>query len=741
MFAKVAIPIPTDKTFSYAIPQALIEDVSVGKRAVVPFGKRIQTGYIIEVVSSVECEDTKEIIEILDAEPLFHEEDLRFYRWVADYYIHPFGKLLGEILPAGGGGKTGRAAMAPKTERCIALRVHGEFAIRLTGKQASVVAFLERQGAVSVARLRREFGDISSLVKALQRKDVISVDLREILRSPPVMPDAGFHSSTFELNDDQIKAVDLIRQALASERFAPVLLHGVTGSGKTEVYIRAIAEAVKKGGGAIMLVPEIALTPQLLFRFEGRFAGERIAVLHSGISKAARYDQWRLIGRGDIRIVIGARSALFAPVKALRIIVVDEEHDASYKQDERLRYHARDLAVVKARFSGAAVILGSATPAVQTYYNVSTKKYRRIALPRRVEDRPLPAVEIVDMKQERELKGKGPHPALSQTLRKAIGETVASGKQVLLFLNRRGFHTFMLCLECGYVFKCRNCELSLTHHAAEGMLKCHYCDFTLAPPSACPGCRGRRIGSYGVGTEKLEEEVRTLFPSARVARMDSDTTARKGAYEGILKSLNRQEIDILVGTQMITKGHDFPGITLVGVVSADTALNIPDFRAAEKTFQLLTQVSGRGGRGDTPGLVIVQTFNPDHFAIRCARKHDYQRFYDEELGQRKALFYPPFSRLINVIISSPDQKRGRLEVEKLGRFAKDLVASNNNYRMIEIAGPAEAPIARNRGRYRWQLLLKGGNAKTLNAMVRNILSRAAGERLDVRVDVDPMSFM
>ncbi|MEK7827886.1 MAG: primosomal protein N', partial [Thermodesulfobacteriota bacterium] len=479
----------------------------------------------------------------------------------------------------------------------------------------------------------------------------------EFFRGAGPAAEIGRNGNDIILNGAQAEALDEIRARLASGRFSPSLLHGVTGSGKTEVYLRAVDEVLRSGGGAIYLVPEIALTAQLLSRVQSRFPEREIAVIHSGIARSARYDQWKRIRSGGINLVVGARSALFAPVRNLRLIVVDEEHDPSYKQDDRLRYNARDLALVRGKAAGALVILGSATPGIQTFFRAKGGAYRLLRLPFRVDDRPLPVVEVVDMKTESDEHGRT--PLLSRPLIAALGETLARRKQTLLFLNRRGFHTFLFCPDCGHVFTCPSCDLSLTHHAAMGVLKCHHCDFTSKPPTICPACRGNHVRSQGAGTERVEEEVRKFFPEARIARMDSDTTSRKGETERILRGLDRREIDILVGTQMITKGHDFPEITLVGVLAADASMNIPDFRAAERTFQLLTQVSGRGGRGDQPGRVVIQTFNPNHYAIRRAQEHDYVGFYEDELPLRRELGYPPFSRLIGLHFSSLKKEEGK----------------------------------------------------------------------------------
>ena len=512
----------------------------------------------------------------------------------------------------------------------------------------------------------------------------------------------------------------------------------MTGSGKTEVYLQAIAEVLRGAGGAIYLVPEIALTGQLLSRVGSRFPDREIAVLHSGISRSARYDQWKRIRRGEVRVVVGARSALFAPVRDLRLIVVDEEHDSSYKQDERLRYNARDLALVRGRFSKATVLLGSATPAIQSYFHASEGRYRYLTLPARIDDRPLPRVEVVDLRMERNEQGLT--PLLSRILIEAIRETLANGRQTLLFLNRRGFHTFLFCPECGYTFSCPNCEIALTHHAAEGALKCHHCDFTAKTSDLCPACKGSCVRSHGAGTERVEEEARKLFPEARIARMDSDTTSRKGDSDRILQGLDRGEIDILVGTQMITKGHDFPGITLVGVITADASLNIPDFRGAERTFQILTQVSGRGGRGDQPGRVVIQTFNPGHYVMRRAQEHDYAGFYADELPLRRQLSYPPFSRLVGLHFSSLKRQEGKRAVDEIGARARKLAATIAEGK-LDVIGPAESPLARIRGRYRWQLLLRGKESRPLLLLAQTLLKGTGRDGLEILVDVDPVNFM
>jgi len=421
----------------------------------------------------------------------------------------------------------------------------------------------------------------------------------------------------------------------------------------------------------------------------------------------------------------------------LKLIVVDEEHDVSYKQDERLCYNARDLAIMKAKLSDAVVMIGSATPSIQSYYNTQIKKYRRLELPQRVDDRPMPTVEIIDLKSQKETTGK--IPIISNALAEAIRETLQRKEQTLLFLNKRGFETFLVCADCGYNFQCPNCAVSLKHHAADETVKCHYCGYTIKAMPLCPSCKNRRILSYGLGTQKLEKEIQKIFPNARVQRMDSDSTSRRGAQEKILYALEQRKIDILIGTQMITKGHDFPSVTLVGVVSADTSLNMPDFRAAEKTFQLITQVAGRGGRGDSPGRVIIQTFNPEHYALRHAQHHDYKSFYKEEIENRQALHYPPFGRIINLRLSSINRDALIEEAGRLRLIAQRL--NKQNVGQVDIIGPAESPLAKIRGRYRWQMMIKGQDINLLHKIARNIIGKNQSKQVRITADIDPENFM
>jgi primosomal protein N' (replication factor Y) len=802
--ASIAVNIPSAKTFTYSVPGEMEEALAIGKRVLVPFGKRKVTGYVTEITDLSERENLKNIIEILDKRPLFTKEDLKFYRWVSDYYMHPLGKSLREILPGGidvksdiwifpdcDGNERGEKKISPTQRKIIGIlenchngisskklkeklgrenigedlktlqesgllkieeklrkaevRVKKECMVsiasdlptdaRLTEKQERIIELLRGNGEVPLSALRGEEKNIRSAIKRMENRGLLSLSEKEVLRPPDKPCDIGVAGIDISLNDQQKEALEEIIEGIHSKQYRPYLLHGVTGSGKTEVYLRAIKKVLDLKGSAIFLVPEIALTPQLISRIKEKFDEDIIAILHSGIGKSSKYDEWRRAERGDAKIIIGARSAIFAPVKNLRLIIVDEEHDASYKQDERLTYNARDCAMVKARLSSAAVILGSATPGLQTYFNIQEKDITHLTLAKRVVDRPLPEIEIIDMKEEREERGN--LSLLSKRLKAAIHETLESKKQTLLFLNRRGFNTFLVCTDCGYIFKCLNCSVSMTHHMSDGTMRCHYCDYALKAPPLCPSCGGSKIRSHGVGTEKLQEEIETLFPQARVERMDSDSMSKRGAYERILRELDRGTIDILVGTQMIAKGHDFPNVTLVGIVSADTSLNIPDFRASERTFQIITQVSGRGGRGDFPGRVIIQTLNPGQYAITYARDHNYLGFYNEEILTRRELSYPPFSRMIKFRISSTREDRVKDCAESLGEIARK-IAQNYN---IAVMGPAEAPIAKIKGRYRWHMLLRGKDVKKLHAVSGKILEQLGKSVADIRLDVDPLNFM
>jgi primosomal protein N' (replication factor Y) len=544
---------------------------------------------------------------------------------------------------------------------------------------------------------------------------------------------------------EQEAAVTDIKKRLDTREPNVALLYGVTGSGKTEVYLRAIAETRRRKRTALVLVPEIALTAQVVDNFRARI-GDRVAVLHSGLSDGERRDEWQRIGRGEADVVVGARSAVFAPLENVGLIVVDEEHEGSYKQDQPApRYHARDVAVARARATGATVLLGSATPAMESFFKAESGKWGFLPLRQRALNRPLPAVEIIDL---REGYKKGQPPGVfAPALRDAIADRLAKGEQTILFLNRRGFAMFLLCRDCGFTTRCPQCDVSLTFHARAARVACHHCGYERAAPTVCPSCHGDRIRPFGIGTEKVEAEVRALFESARVLRMDRDTTQKKDAHLKMLRAFRSGEADILIGTQMVAKGLDFAGVTLVGVISADTALNLPDFRASERAFQLLTQVSGRAGRGRKPGHVLVQTFNPEHESVAAAAEHDYETFYRQEIVNRRELAYPPFTRLANVISQDEDgrvaEARLRLVAARLGGGRSLLdgpkVTGDSD---LTVLGPAPCPLSRLRGKYRWHLLLKAADTDTLRARLRIAFHGLNGsERAGLSIDIDPISLL
>jgi primosomal protein N' (replication factor Y) len=608
-------------------------------------------------------------------------------------------------------------------------------------QQAALLHHLLQVGPATAAELRRHIPSATQVLQALARKGLLT---REDRPRAPILSiaseDAFLDDPDVTLTSAQSRALEQIQALLHRGEFAPVLLHGVTGSGKTEVYMRAMASALAQGRQVIYLVPEIALTPQLLSRIHARF-GRDVAVLHSRLTRGERVDEWHRVHRQQAAIAIGARSAIFAPLQRVGIIIVDEEHDPSYKQEETPRYLARDVAIMRAKLCDAVVVLGSATPSLESFANAQQQRYHYLHLPDRVHTKDLPHVALVDLRREENRAGVG--EVLSHPLRQAMVARMARREQTLLFLNRRGYATFVQCHDCGYICQCPRCSVTLTFHIDDRMLKCHYCEFTTTPPETCPTCQGTRVEYFGTGTQKVEREVRRIFPQARVARLDRDAVGGRHAYRDILSRLARGELDILIGTQMIAKGHDFPHITLVGVVSADVTLGLPDFRAAERTFQLLTQVAGRAGRGQVPGEVIVQTFAPQHYAIQRAQAHDFIGFYAEEIAYRRRLGYPPAVRLAAVRFDARDP-------QAVEQFSQAFVALLRPYirdaEGVTLLGPAPAALAKLNNRYRWHLLLKAPSARRLHDVIEQGLStlkQAAIPRSGVRltVDVDPVNLL
>jgi len=799
---EVAIGLPIPKTFHYRIPEKMIEALQVGMRVLVPFKGRKVTGFTLDLLDHPPEGIEGKLLyveDLLDQTPLMDGGMLRFYRWISDYYLYPLGEVIKTGLPPGLHLKS--EPILTLTQEGITSLAHGEWdaiqkkvfreiqkqgkvpltrllkrfpeeltrakifswgkhgllniedgikqkevkpklekVVEITGgvsnqplsrKQKEILEWLEKRGKIPYSELRKKFRSPSLSLQALQAMGLITLSQREVSRDLSVRSDLKPYSRP-ELNRDQEIVLAEILKAIHGKRFSPFLIHGVTASGKTEIYLRAIEEVLALGRQAIVLVPEISLTPQLLSRFQDRF-GKNLALLHSGLGKGERFDQWRKIRKGDVSIAIGARSALFAPFQRLGIIIVDEEHEPSYKQEEKLKYHARDLAVVRAKQAEATLLLGSATPSLESYYNAEKGRFRLLHLPERIEGKRLPHVDVLDIRKE---------PGLfSEKVKQALQKNIEEKKQSLLFLNRRGFATFILCPDCGFTFKCPNCSVTLTYHLGDRSLQCHYCDYRIQAPADCPDCQGHQLRRMGIGTERLEEEIRTLFPGAQVERMDRDTTTRKHSHHHILKRFESGHIDILVGTQMIVKGHDFPGVTFVGVISADTSLHFPDFRSSERTFQLLTQVAGRAGRGESTGQVIIQTVNPDHYSILRAKEHDFLGFYREEIQFRKALDYPPFSRLMNFRLSGNSEKRTKKAAEEMGKIGQALLKKNYG-KGVEILGPSTAPFSKVRGKFRWQMLVKGKNSRLLHHFGRELAARleeqTKGKGVSLDIDVDPV---
>jgi primosomal protein N' (replication factor Y) len=607
----------------------------------------------------------------------------------------------------------------------------------LNDKQLRVIELIRSKAeAVSLSELLDEAGVTASVVRTLEKRGVVEVFAREVRRDP-LAHIAPSSAAAVTLNGEQQDAVDQIVSYMGERRYGAFLLHGVTGSGKTEIYLRAMREAVAGGRGALMLVPEISLTPVLSRRLRSNF-GDAVAILHSSLSEGERIDEWRRIKQGDAQVVIGTRSAVFAPVPNLGLIVVDEEHESSYKQDESPRYHGRDTAIMRAVQANAVAVLGSATPSVESYHNAQTGKYTYVQLQARYADRALAAVEIVDMREV--FKRHGKQQTFSDELKDAIGETHGRGEQSMILLNRRGFSAFALCRSCGLAIHCPDCDVTLTFHRYNDSLQCHYCGYLRPAPRACPACEGQYIHYVGYGTEQLEAKLREMFPAMNIARLDRDTTRRRGSFEQIIMEFAEGGIDLLVGTQMIAKGHDFHNVTLVGVVSVDAGLALPDFRSAERTFQLLTQVAGRAGRGDRPGRVIIQTYHPQHYSIVYAREQNYEEFYRRESNFRRSMHYPPFSALVNVLVHDKDLEKTNATASQFARELREAASGTG----LRVLGPAPAPISRIKGEHRVQVLIKASTRSQAREALERAMDRtlaAGASARSINVEVDPMNLM
>ena len=812
-YALVAVPLPIRRAFSYEIPEPWRGAVRPGRRVLVPFGKRLLAGYVVEVTSAPPPgKKVFPLRRLFDEEFTLSEKFLSFLDWTARYYFQPLGEVIKTALPAGlqlktreiyqatpqglesidsfprgslagkillalkkRGGKGALPAAFSKTPGPPLLDVIAEMiSSRLIAREGEAVEQKIKDKSVTFLRAREPANPVSLTARQKEAYDIIcengELSLQDFkvkfkgsnsvllklfnLKVVCSFKKKAFRTPSWEglddwtdgppdlLTADQKSALEKISSALSSAKFVPFLLHGVTGSGKTEVYFRAIEETVARGRSAILLVPEIALTAQSVAYFQSRISFP-VAILHSGLSPAERYDEWRRVKNGLVKLVIGARSAIFAPLDDPGLIIVDEEHDPSYKQEENLRYQARDLSLVRGKMEKAVVLLGSASPSMESFHNAMEKKFQYLSLPRRVDDRPLPEIRIVDMRREKQ--GEAERPIFSRALEEALDQNAERGEQAVLFLNRRGFSSFSLCRDCGYVYRCPNCSVSLNYHLTDKAFHCHYCDYSLKGGERCPQCSSTRLQLFGIGTQRLEEEIKRKFSQVAVGRMDRDTMTRGSAYQKILGQVRRGEVNLLIGTQMITKGHDLPRVTLVGVLAADLSLNLPDFRAGERTCQLLTQVAGRAGRGSLPGKVIIQTYNPQHYSIQTAQSQAFVPFYEQELKFRREMGYPPFTRLINLRLEGNVEARVGRQAGNLGKTVERVLREERYSEKIEALGPAAAPLSRLKGKHRFQMLLKGKKWRLLHEFTGKVLLQMERNHplpgVKLIIDVDPVNML
>ena len=743
--AEVALNVPLRRSFDYLIPQSLRGRVPVGGRVRVPFGHRQQVlGYCVGLKSDsdVPVGKLREIVQSLDGEPIFTERMLQLARWMADYYRCSYGEALHAAVPAAvhSGRKHRRSSVVNLAMPASEARAFADQLFERSPAQSKLLRTLVLMGGKAQAReLMASASASRSTLNALRKKGVVEIRLEAVEKEEP-LDLAPLSAEPLQqphvLTDEQRRAYDLVVRRIERGQFDIVLLHGVTSSGKTEVYMQVIAEVVRRGKQAIVLVPEISLTPQTVRCFQSRF--RRLAVLHSRLTESERRRYWHLIRAGEADVVIGARSAIFAPVPSLGLLVIDEEHENSFKQEDVPRYHARDVGVMRARLDNAPVVLGSATPSLESYYNSLSGNYSAVSLRRRIGGWPLPPVEIVDMRHE--WAGRGRPRVISSRLDACMRESLSAGHQVILFVNRRGFAPFVQCPRCGYVLKCPRCEITLNYHAGINLVMCHYCGLEQRPPRRCPDCALEGIRYAGTGTERVETAVRELFPDTVALRMDSDTMKTRHAHERTLEEFRLGRAGVLVGTQMIAKGLDFPNVTTVGVVNADVALHLPDFRSRERTFQLLAQVAGRAGRGPAGGRVIVQTFRPNDPSIQAAARYSYEQFAEQELEARRHLNYPPFGHMARIIARgtslAPIQRYMNELTAQLRRLCGQLGDGSH------VLGPALAPVARIKRRYRYHTMLKCPSAASLNKVLEEVTDLLKGPAgVKVIVDVDPLSML
>ncbi|MCL6559286.1 MAG: primosomal protein N' [Firmicutes bacterium] len=720
-----------ERVFTYAVPENLRENIVPGVRVTVPFGQRTATGFVISVDKPQEADFTlKEIISVVDERPLLTPVLLRLGHWLASRYLCTVREALAAIC--------GPAGRTQKKTQCICFWPRGNAGEILkqiedlrAPAQVRALSVVAAKPGITRQALLREAGVSPKSINALVKKGLVTteeVPARGELHQAACVVDG----QPWELNAEQSAALHVISEAIRNRQQRVYLLHGVTASGKTEVYLRAAAAVIGLGRQAIILVPEIALAHQMVLRFRSWF-GNQVAVTHSALSQGARYDEWERVCTGEAKVVLGARSAVFAPTEKLGLIVVDEEHEPAYKQEQAPRYHAREVALARAAQEGSVVILGSATPALESWARQMAGRYHYLELSERVDGRGLPTVHVVDLREEFR---SGMVNVFSRLLSKQIEERLKRKEQVLLFLNRRGFAFFALCRACGNVIRCPNCDIALTYHQPETLL-CHYCHYRMRYQARCPKC-GNPLQVHGAGTQRVEEEARALFPEARIMRMDAETTARRGSLARIMDAFRSGEIDVLIGTQMVAKGLDIPGVTLVGVINADTTLLLPDFRAAERTFQLLYQVAGRAGRGSRPGEVVIQTHCPEHYAVRLSAQQNFSFFARKELAFRKRFGYPPYASLVRVVCYGENEEGVLSWAKQLAAAFKAAAGS-----AAAVLGPAPCPLVKLKGVYRWHIILKGKHGETVRSICREVMqhfkSRPSGVR--IAVDVDPQSLL
>ncbi|HHK5532281.1 TPA: primosomal protein N' [Bacillus mobilis] len=799
-FASVIVDVParqTDRPFDYIIPKKWEDIVQTGMRVVVPFGPRKLQGFIIGIKDSAEVESKKlkTIHEILDVTPVLNEELLKLGYWLTSetlcYMISAFQVMLPTAIKATYKKRLQlrkQEEVAPellflfqdkeaidwevietqphlyrtiqqeikngtievvyqvkdkvqkKKQRVVQPELPEDkleltaFELKSKKQQDVLYYFVENYKSVPLKVITEELQITDAPIKALVKKGIISEKYVEVYRNP--YDDDDFEQTKpFPLTEEQKQVITPILSSITNETYNPFLLYGVTGSGKTEVYLQSIAAVLAKGKEAIVLVPEIALTPQMVDRFKGRF-GSQVAVLHSALSVGEKYDEWRKILRKEVKVVVGARSAVFAPFENLGIIIIDEEHESSYKQEDNPRYHARDVAVWRGQYHKCPIVLGSATPTLESFARAKKGVYELLTMEKRMNEQALPTVEIVDMREELR---DGNRSMFSKALHEKIADRLEKKEQMVLFLNRRGHSTFVMCRDCGYVVQCPHCDISLTYHKMNHRLKCHYCSHEENMPTECPACQSTYIRFFGTGTQKVEEEITKLFPEARVIRMDVDTTSRKGMHEKLLKAFGEEKADILLGTQMIAKGLDFPKVTLVGVLTADTMLHLPDFRASEKTYQLLTQVSGRAGRHELPGEVIIQTYTPEHYSIELAKNQHYDVFFDQEMQMRRTRQYPPYYYVVLVTVSHPELLKAVQVTEKI---VGHLRAHCTQQTMV--LGPVASAIPRIKDRYRYQCMIKykrEPNLKNVLKMVNEHYQAEMQKELQISIDFNPTMLM